>query len=186
MITLPAGARTWTTHPRDGWAPGPWDGEPDKISWTDAATGRPCLIVRSPMGALCGYVAVDPGHPLHGVDEDLPDLVVHGGITYTDRCQPTESEAEGVCHIPEPGRPEDVWWLGFDCGHFDDLMPGLLADIASTRRSIGLFADLARTGRSPRLFGGSTYRPVSYVVAQVEALARQLVDAAPAAAGGVS
>lgn len=43
---------------KSGWARGVWDSEPDKIQWQDAETGLPCLIVRGPVGALCGYVGV--------------------------------------------------------------------------------------------------------------------------------
>jgi hypothetical protein len=52
--------------PREQWGEGPWQSEPDLVEWRDAATGYPCLIVRGSMGALCGYVGLPPGHPLHG------------------------------------------------------------------------------------------------------------------------
>lgn len=42
---------------------GEWKDEPDKIQWQDEATGFPCLIVRGPSGALCGYV-MDADTPL--------------------------------------------------------------------------------------------------------------------------
>ena len=118
-----AGVKTWTTRDRSSWGSGPWDGEPDKVSWTDTATGRPCLAVRGPVGAWCGYVAVDPGHPLHGRDYEVPNVDVHGGLTYADSCQERATEAEGVCHVPQPGQPHDVWWFGFDCAHLGDLWP---------------------------------------------------------------
>lgn len=44
---------------------GAWMQEPDKVQFEDPETGLPCLIVRNQMGALCGYVGVGPGHPLH-------------------------------------------------------------------------------------------------------------------------
>ena len=28
------------------------------------------------------------------------------------------------CHIPLPGESDNVWWLGFDCGHYMDVQPG--------------------------------------------------------------
>lgn len=106
---------------------GPWVSEPDKAQWVDPATGLDCLIVRAAAtGALCGYVGVPPGHPLHGAHSDDPrveDLAVHGGITFTGRCQEGAEDGYGICHVPEPGRPADVWWLGFDCGHAFDLSP---------------------------------------------------------------
>lgn len=163
MTALPANARTWTTRDRSAWRPGPWDDEPDKVSWTDPATGRPCLIHRGPSGALCGYVAVDPGHPLHGAgydDADGTGVEVHGGLTYADRCQDTDSEASGICHVPEPGAPEDVWWFGFDCAHAGDLAPRYADE------------DLQFSGRP------DVYRTVDYVVGEVERLARHLAGAA--------
>ena len=50
--------------------PGPWRGEADKIAWTDPTTGMACIIRRSAHGHLCGYVAVEPEHPLYGFDAD--------------------------------------------------------------------------------------------------------------------
>lgn len=35
------------------------------------------------------------------------------------------ARAEGrfVCHVPEPGEPDSVWWFGFDCAHLGDRSP---------------------------------------------------------------
>lgn len=57
----------WSFIDKAGWADGPWNTEPDKEQWTDAATGLPCLLKRNRSGVLCGYVGVADGHPLHGV-----------------------------------------------------------------------------------------------------------------------
>ena len=94
---------------KSGWPAGPWHREPDKIQWQDEATGLPCLIVRGPVGSLCGYVGVPSGHPLHGKDastcmrqpaceeswcDHRPDSVlsVHGGVTFSDSCYETSRE----------------------------------------------------------------------------------------------
>lgn len=119
---------------RSNWPSGDWDGEPDKVQWTDEATGFACLAKRqSSSGHWCGYVGVEPGHAWHGKgydevrtldDEDeaqYPD--VHGGLTYADECQEGPPD-QTVCHIPEPGKPEHLWWLGFDCHHSGDTSPG--------------------------------------------------------------
>jgi hypothetical protein len=140
---------------RKGWDAGPWDNEPDYISWTDAETGMPCLIVRNRLGALCGYVAVERAHPLYGVEYEAPEVDVHGGLTYADRC------TGHICHVPEPGKPDDVWWFGFDCSHAFDLSPGMNARM----RDIG----------EPNM-SDETYKPVSYVTAQCASLARQLAE----------
>ena len=158
---------------RSGWSSGPWDAEPDKVQWVDATAGLDCLIVRNRIGALCGYVGVGHGHPWHGAEYGYGHSVgpkeadcesycghfpaalvdVHGGLTYSDRCQPSDNPAEGICHVPEPGRPEDVWWFGFDCAHAGDLVPGMH-------------------------YGGGLYWTVDMVTDEVRTLARQLANAA--------
>jgi hypothetical protein len=72
------------------------------------------------------------------------------------------SEASHVCHVPGPGEPDSVWWLGFDCAHSGDMTPS--------------YAD-----RMPS-FGGerATYRDIGYVRKQVAGLARQLHAMVPA------
>lgn len=163
--------RSYTTVDKTTWGPGPWQDEPDKMQWIDEATGLDCLIVRNRLGALCGYVGVPPEHPWHGlayggVGEDYdnaPDAIidVHGGLTYADACQEDVAEAEGICHVPAPGRPDNVWWFGFDCAHSFDVVPGMEA------------RDRER-GHAPIRFGGETYRTVGYVQRECRRLALQL------------
>jgi hypothetical protein len=165
----------------EAWGAGPWCDEPDRVEFD--AHGLPCLMQRIPMGTWCGYVAVPPGHPLHGkqpsarvfcadrsklavrgiipafleaMREDDDSTVsldvlldVHGGLTYADACHGK------ICHVPKPGEPDNVWWFGFDCGHCDDLSPGLAAVLGVT-------------------FPGATYKNAAYVREQCEALALQL------------
>ncbi len=109
---------------RSNWPPGPWDGEPDKVTWVDPATDLDCMIRRGGGGAWCGYVGVPPGHPWHGKDYDDCPADVHGGLTYSGLCDDEGDERSAICHVPEPGRPVNVWWLGFDCGNSCDVMPG--------------------------------------------------------------
>lgn len=51
---------------RSKWPAGEWDGEPDRVEWTDEDTRLTCLAHRGPSGHWCGYVAVPKGHPLWG------------------------------------------------------------------------------------------------------------------------
>ena len=141
--------KTWTNkhHPKTS---GPWDGEPDKAQWIDEATGFDCLMVRNQFGALCGYVGLPPDHPLHGQDYNDVDAHVHGGLTFAGPCMEGAPEDQGVCHVPEAGRPDKVWWLGFDCAHAGDWAP-----------------DLSR-------YGNDTYRTFDYVQHQCAVLAGQL------------
>lgn len=155
--------REYRTIDKTGWGDGPWQAEPDKRQWADKATGLPCLIVRGPMGALCGYVGVSKDHPGHGMDYDalsnklLPDgeyIDVHGGLTFADGCGHGADESKGICHIPAPGEPDDVWWFGFDCAHPGDMMPD--------------------RGRISLVDLGDVYRDAAYVTAECAALAKQL------------
>lgn len=142
------------------WGPGPWQDEPDRIEWKTKA-GLPGLMVRQPKrGHWCGYVAVPPGHPWHCVDltswdEGTPSPRVHGGITYAEKC------LGQVCHAPAPGEPDDVWWVGFDCAHYQDYSP----------------ADLEFDARFGFASPGDVYRDAAYVRAEVERLARQAAAA---------
>lgn len=129
---------------KTGWPPGPWHNEPDRVDFEHA--GYACMILRNGSGALCGYVGVDETHPDFGKHyNDLP-FSVHGGLTYSDLC------SGHICHVPKPGMPDRVWWLGFDCNHYDDFAPG-----------------------SPiwaRMSG--VYRDIAYVTQETKSLAEQL------------
>lgn len=117
---------SWTYLNKESWGRGQWQNEPDKMQWTDEATGLPCLIVRTPhTGALCGYVGVDESHPLFGEPHGKVNLDAHGGLTLTTFCQ--EGNEHGICHIPAEGEPDRVWWFGFDCAHAWDLCPAYRA-----------------------------------------------------------
>jgi len=143
--------------------------EADKVQWTDVATGLPCLIVRSGMGNLCGYAGVERGHALHGCHYDDPKaeiLDAHGGLTFAGGCAELPDPGFGVCHIPEPGTADTVWWFGFDCGHYMDLSPGLAASIAP------------RGTAGAGIWEGHVYRDMDYVRRECEGLAVQLAMAA--------
>jgi hypothetical protein len=168
----------YRTVDKSAWARGPWDDEPDKRQWTDPATGLPCLAVRHPtLGHWCGYAGVPAGHPAHGVEfytspigEDgapieltpvqlaVESLDAHGGVTFSAPCQETTDPAHGVCHVPAPGEPDDVWWFGFDCAHCYDLSPGMA--VYSPQ-----YTEIQKT---------DTYRPLAYVIDQAQTLAAQL------------
>ena len=158
--------RTWITMAGEkaGWGPGPWQDEPDKEQWPDETTGLACLIKRNHFGALCGYVGIPEGHPWHGKDYDEIGADVHGGLTYADSCE-EGPEDRTICHVPAPGEPEPLWWLGFDCHHAWDIAPGMDA--------------LQREhGHAPIRFGDMSYRPIGYVKAECASLAAQAAEAA--------
>lgn len=153
--------KEYRTVDKSAWPRGEWDTEPDKKQWTDEATGLPCLIVRSSLGHLCGYVGVHEGHPLFEKGYESSDISVHGGITFADFCKPHHTEAEGICHAVESGENDRAWWLGFDCAHSGD------------RTSLAIES----------LFGRNydeSYRNFSFVERQCRELAQQLAGMVPA------
>jgi hypothetical protein len=114
---------TWNYVDKSTWPDGPWMQEPDKEQFTDPATGLPCLIRRNMMGCLSVYVGVAPGHLCYQVspdEEPLAYISADRQICFADSCSGDEF---GICHTVEPGEPDVVWWLGFDYGYAESLMP---------------------------------------------------------------
>lgn len=159
------------------WGIGPWWSEPDRLEWR--SHGLPCLVVRNPMGSLCGYVGLPPEHPLHGKgyeDDGVP--YVHGGATYAAAC------AHRVCHVPAPGESDNVWWFGFDCAHAGDLTPSLRKHASDHEGWSWTPRPLHSTGIATAPdeemvdFRREVYRAIPYVVAETERFAEALRGAA--------
>jgi hypothetical protein len=151
--------------------PGPWGEEPDKLAWTDAATGLACIILRQGDGTLSGYASVDPGHPLWGFTYDAVPSAIgkapHRGIDYAELCSNDGPERIRVCHSrpvqmnrsapqgADRSGHDDKWWFGFSTS-----MPG----------------DHVPNGSKPRLHReeGEVYRDLGYVFEQTRELAAGL------------
>ncbi len=136
---------------RSSWPAGPWDNElEDRVDFVHV--GLACFIKRHPdSGHWCGYVGIPSNHPYY--DSEYPyelNLAVHGGITYGAKCNPDN----GICHIPLPGMPDDVFWLGFDAAHSGDEAPNTPIRYRSW-------------------FEGS-YKTAAYMIAETKDLAEQL------------
>ncbi len=126
--------------------PGPWMSEPDRMEFNHS--GFDCLLSRNPhIFTWCGYVAVPDGHPCFGKDYNNMDIDIHGGLTYA-----------GLCG----GQKGAVWWFGFDCAHWGDIMPSMVSMSCVARK------DLEKRK--------SEYRDINYAMAQTKALARQLAN----------
>lgn len=162
----------------------PWFQEDNRVDFE--AEGFCCCMRRGPLGNWCGYVGIPATHPWFGKgynheikptadmlgprdphDHGPIDLLcamlggksaadslsislcmrVHGGLTYAAEQEPY-------------GKPDGLWWFGFDCAHAGDLVPGLLEYITQQPRR------------------GDIYRDQSYVVAEVQSLAAQLAKVA--------
>jgi hypothetical protein len=119
------------------------------MSWADERTGLPCLIRRNSMGGWCGYVGVPKDHPASGGGYDDVDVDVHGGLTYAGTIDTAKDHPEFAT---------ELWWLGFDCGHAYDLMPGLAKF------------------QLPSVSADDKYRDVDFVRTETTSLAQQLFD----------
>ena len=140
------------------------------------------------MGHLRGYTAVPPGHPFHSLPRHatpLRGLDVHGTVTYAaasiDRAieLPENRGLTLNCwcgHEPAPDEPDDLWWLGFECGHDFDLQPGNEATLHSLTPVLfdQINAFRGRAGRLHRL-----YRDLAFVRTEVTRLAAQLDEVRP-------
>jgi hypothetical protein len=169
-------AKTWywdwdaITHPeiisKTEWPDGPWKDEPDQAQWPDEATGLPCLLRRhEAFGNLCGYVGVPEGHPWYRVYFPEINADVYGGVSFSDICH-EGPEGHMICHVPEPGESDKIWWLGFSCGNLNDIQPGM-------------DALLLKVGGNPvrSTFLHQSYKPVGFVKSECARLAAQIAAA---------
>jgi len=164
---------TWLD--KSSWGDGPWNDEPDRIEWRSGE--YVCLMLRNVRhGMWCGYVAVLPGHPWHGVEFGDIDADVHGGLTYSGHCMTDERPLrERVCHASHGD--DDLWWVGFDCHHAFDFAPAFVArerDLASRLRARGDEDGARLFEETPWV---QTYRHVVYVRDQVGHLVEQAMAA---------
>lgn len=121
------------------------ESEGDERSWEHA--GLACRMVRhDSLKHWCGYVGLPEAHPHHGKDYDSIDADVHGGLTYASDHAPKQ-EADGQ------------WWVGFDCAHVGDIVPGALRHDEPTRDE-------------------DVYRTAEWVQAETNRLADQLASPA--------
>lgn len=74
-------------------------------------------------------MGVPPSHLAFRVEYDDVDVDVHGGLTFSGT-----QDGEG-----------DVWWLGFDCAHAGDLVPGHVVNTpGATFKDLGYVRDQCR------------------------------------------
>ena len=75
------------------------------------------LIVRQPMGHLCGYVKLWKKHPLevYEYDDDEMDIECHGGLTFKRTITKKDKEKLKIGFTPG-------CWIGWDYAHAGDYM----------------------------------------------------------------
>lgn len=143
------------------------------------AYGFRAVIRKTSLGTLCGYIRVGREHPWFKKRGDDIDSRVHGSLTWADfgtaddpfgsprverpkTTLPGYTTAQGVrrepTEIPDysfPGHAEtEYWWVGFDCAHGFDYVPGI-----------------SQQGED------RPYRDESYVRAEIKDLAREAAEA---------
>jgi hypothetical protein len=178
-------------YPKDEWGPGPWHNEPDRVDFE--SHGLPCLILRNRGGALCGYVAVPPEHPLHGVahNEPCPALRERARDRWGEPVNSAVIPAFlAACRPDEDPRPE--WAFSAHGGlTYSGACSGRICHVPREGQAENVWwfgFDCGHAGdlvpQQECLFGsfargfscGGTYRSVDYVRAQVETLAQQLSE----------
>lgn len=70
--------------------------------------GYRCVVLFQSMGFRTAYVALPKDSQFYGVNYDEIPVECHGGLTYAD------------FDLYSQGDIKDVWWIGFDCGHYFD------------------------------------------------------------------
>jgi len=131
-----------------------------------APTDYISIIRRVPdMLHYCGYVGVLSAHPLYGIDyssysDEVNDLLhPHGGVTWVGH------NPIGVDIADVPGSSsqikrlyENLWFIGFDCAHSGDLIPGMM-----TNKMLDIMGSFS-------LQGTNVYRDYNYLSSQVTKL----------------
>lgn len=149
---------------------------PEK-EWTTEA-GYPATARFIADSHYCGYVAIDPSHPLFGVryNRELHHFKIDPDMTIGDRGPMTLFKAaygstdehgnpiatpellvdvHGSLTYSEPDSEDpDLWWYGFDCAHLGD-------------------ATLMMSGM-PLYDASATFKDLTFVVNECERLASQL------------
>ncbi|GEM_PF-423934 len=161
--------------------------------------GYTCVVTFGNMGHRCGYVGIPKEHPLFGKDNndyleikksDIEGREVSGIFpllgAVLDEDERVRIETYFQCHggitFASGGVgskypiESDLWWFGFDCGHYDDKCDSQLAyeRFPKDRESISLRIEI----ESKCELGGEI-RTEEYVADECKKLAEQLKEFEP-------
>jgi len=84
------------------------------VEFDEKYKGYQIVGITNDLGFRCGYVRVPQSHRYFNVDRRDIDIECHGGLTYSGGSNEYPVHAENNC-----------WWIGFDCSHFGDRIPGI-------------------------------------------------------------
>lgn len=159
--------------------------------------GYKCVVIFGSIGHRCGYVGIPKNHPLYGKDysdyleikkTDVGDREVSGIFPLLGACLDEDEririEAYFQCHggITYAGGGEhssypiesDLWWFGFDCGHYDDARDLRLAYERFPKHRERLAMQIEVEDRF--CIDGLTVRTEEYVAEECKKLAEQLKE----------
>lgn len=133
----------------------PWENEPNRYVFS--YKGYRCLIRRTDLKILCGYVGIPPCHKYYGKSADeLQNIDCHGGLTFSDRFKAEDAGEQNLTSEDNDG----YWYIGFDAAHAWDLVPYMVEEYGHHE----LFQH-AHTG---------TYKDMNYMIEQCKKIVDQL------------
>lgn len=122
-----------------------------------------CVVLFQGSGHRCGYVGIPKTNEYYNVDYNEIPVSCHGGLTYSRSYLALNDDS-------------DIWWIGFDCAHWNDAK-----DYMSARK---YFADdeealkiinLLETS-DMRYPTGGTVRDLSYCKNECIGIVNQLLE----------
>ena len=115
-------------------------------------------VIHNGHGYRCGYIRVPAGHPWHGLGYDDIEAECHGRLTFASHDRPC-ANAEAA---------DDGYWLGFDCGHYQDARDWSLPTEPGFRELIKPLEAMYPTAHA-----GEVIRTTEYVEAECRSLCEQ-------------
>lgn len=124
--------------------------------------GYPCVIILQDSGHRCGYVGLTRKSPYFQVNYDDIDISCHGGLTYSSEYLYEQED-------------KNVWWIGFDCAHYDDgkdyeAIRAHFSDEYKLLRSVGIIKEGERRSHN------GVVRTMAFVRAELRNIVDQLED----------
>lgn len=133
--------------------------------WHDR--GYLCMVVLTPMGHRCGYVAIHKGQPFYMSGYHILDWIeCHGGLTYSESYHPAD--------IDDGLKPK--WWIGFDCSHCNDA-----PDVKAIEDSYGVDSEPAKRAKRMASFcfmDVAQVRSLEFCAEQCKSIVDQLLEGA--------
>lgn len=156
--------------------------------------GYKCVVTFCVGGYRCGYVGVPKNHPLYGKKyldhleikkEDLKGREISGIQSlmgaYLDEDERIRIEAYFQCHggitFADGGKTSnhpidsDLWWFGFDCGHYGDAH-----DLKLAYEKFPDYRDVTKIAMETKIYSEGIIRTEDYAAAECKKLAEQLKE----------